>query len=201
MSISNMRRTGKTLSQTTRPNPTNREIKLSSQKMLVSKTDASGYISYANENFVEISGYSESELIGSPHNILRHPDMPKAIFYIMWQNIKSNKNIMAVVKNLAKNGNHYWVTTDFEIRKNREGKITNYLAFRQSASKSIIKAIEPLYSKMIEIEESQSMDESLKYLDSFLDEKDMSYNEFIKDLALSKGLAYTFFQKMKDLFG
>ena len=85
-----------------RPIPTGKEIKISSQKMLVSKTNAKGVITYGNENFVDISGYSESELIGSPHNILRHSDMPKAIFYLMWQRITRGRNIMAVVKNLSK---------------------------------------------------------------------------------------------------
>ena len=122
------------------PHPTGNEIKLGSKDMLVSKTDAQGNITYGNSKFVEIAGYKESELIGSAHNILRHPDMPKAVFYLMWQSIQNGKNIMAVVKNLSKNGDHYWVTTDFEIQKNREGKIRNYIAFRHPASKISLKS-------------------------------------------------------------
>ena len=183
-----------------RPIPTGKETKLSSQQMLVSKTDAKGIISFGNDTFVRVSGYSESEIIGEPHNILRHPDMPKAIFYLMWKSIKSGKNIMAVVKNLSKCGNHYWVTTDFEIRKDRDGRIQSYIAFRQAAPRNVIKEIEPLYAKMLDIEKSHGMDESLEYFYGCLDEKGMSYDEFIKDLAAPKGLAATFFTKMKELF-
>ncbi len=182
------------------PVPTNKEIRLNPRDMLVSKTDAKGVISYGNRNFVEISGYKESELIGSPHNILRHPDMPKAVFYIMWESIKHGRNIMAVVKNLARNGDHYWVTTDFDIRRDKSGHIRNYIAFRQGASKSIIKEIEPLYNKMNEIEKEHGLDASIAYLEGYLEEKKMSYNQYIEELAKPKGLAGVLFEKMKLLF-
>ncbi len=184
----------------TRPYPTGKELKLSPRDMLVSKTDARGIITYGNEKFVEISGYKESELIGSEHNILRHPDMPKAIFYLMWDNIKKNRNIMAVVKNISKSGDHYWVTTDFDIQKNKEGKIRNYIAFRHPASKNIVQVIEPLYARLLEIEKEHDMDASLNYLEAFLEEKQMSYNQFIEDLAKPKGIAGTLIEKMKKLF-
>ncbi len=183
-----------------RPVPLDEAIALDSKRYIVSKTDDRGVIEYGNEYFVEISGYKESELIGSPHNILRHPDMPKAAFYLMWQSIQNGKNIMAVVKNLSKNGDHYWVTTDFEIQKNKEGKIRNYIAFRHPASKNVIKVIEPLYAKMFEIEEEHGMDASIDYLEAYLEEKKMSYNQFIEDLAKPKGITAIVFDKMKKLF-
>ncbi len=182
------------------PHPTGKEIKLNSKDMLVSKTDARGNITYGNDKFVQIAGYKESELIGSAHNILRHPDMPQAVFYLMWDSIKNGKNIMAVVKNLAKNGDHYWVTTDFDIQRNREGKIRNYIAFRQGADKDIVKVVEPLYATMLEIEKEHGMDASVDYLEAFLEEKKMSYNQFIEDLAKPKGIAGVLFSKMKKLF-
>ncbi len=182
------------------PHPTGKEIKLSSKDMLVSKTDTLGVITYGNSKFVEVSGYKESELIGSAHSILRHPDMPKAVFYLMWKSIKKGRNIMAVVKNIAKNGDHYWVTTDFEIKKNRDGKIVNYIAFRYSASKNIVKVMEPLYAKMIDIEKEHGMDASVNYLEAFLEEKKMNYNQFIEDLAKPKGITAIIFDKMKKVF-
>ena len=183
-----------------RPNPTNKEIKLNAKDMLVSKTDQRGVITYGNNKFVEISGYKESELIGSPHSILRHPDMPKAIFYLMWQSIKSGHNIMAVVKNMAKNGDHYWVTTDFDIQRDREGKIRNYIAYRQAAPKNVINEIEPLYKKMLVIENEHGMDASIEYLEGFLEEKGKSYNQYIEDLAKPKGITGALFETMKKLF-
>jgi PAS domain S-box-containing protein len=180
--------------------PTGKEIKLSSKDMLVSKTDLKGIIKYGNSKFVEIVGYKETELIGSPHNILRHPDMPKALFYLMWKSIKNGQNIMAVVKNKAKNGDHYWVTTDFVINRDRSGAPKSYTAFRYPASKKVVREIEPLYKKMLEIEKFHSMDESVEYLESFLEEKNLTYNQYIEYLAKPKGLTVGFFDKLKKVF-
>jgi len=183
-----------------RPFPTQKEIKLSSHKYIVSKTDPKGKIIYANEYFSEVCGYKEYELIGSPHNIIRHPDMPKAVFYLLWEHIQNGQNISAVVKNLAKNGDHYWVMTDFEIRRNTDRTaITQYVAFRHAVSKKVIQEIEPLYAKMLEIEKSDGMTASIDYLNDFLKNKQMNYNQYIEDLAKPRGLAAKLFAKMKTL--
>ncbi len=183
-----------------RPTPTGKEIKLGSTQMLVSKTNAKGDIVYSNECFINVSGYSKLELMGSPHSILRHPDMPRVVFYLMWKEIRRGNNIIAVVKNLSKSGDHYWVTTDFEIKKTRDGKVRNYMAFRQVAPRNVVKIIEPLYAKMLEIEEKDGMDGSADYFENFLKEKGVNYNEFIQDLASPKGITQAFFKKMKELF-
>ncbi len=184
-----------------RPYPTGKEIKLSSHKFIVSKTDSRGIITYANEYFSEVSGYKEFELVGSPHNIVRHPDMPKAIFYLLWKHIKNGVNISAVVKNMAKNGDHYWVVTDFEIRRNRStNEITQYVAFRNAVSKKVLKEIEPLYSRMLEIEKADGMEKSVEYLEKYLDERKLNYNQFIEQLAKPTGVAAKLFEKMKGMF-
>jgi len=182
------------------PVPTGKEIKIDSNTMIVSKTDDKGIITYGNSNFVDISGYKETELIGSPHNILRHPDMPKAIFYFMWESIKNGRNITAVVKNLARNGDHYWVVTDFEIKRDQNMRVRNYIAFRQVAPKNVLKEIEPLYEKMLDIEKEHGMDESINYLEAYLEEKNMNYNQYIEEIAKPKGIASIFFSKMKSMF-
>lgn len=183
-----------------RPIPTGKEIKLDAKKFIVSKTDVKGKIVYGNDYFTEISGYKESELVGSPHNILRHPDMPKAIFYLMWEYLKNGRNIMAVVKNLAKNGDHYWVVTDFDIKRDNLGKIRNYIAFRQAAPKQVVKEIEPLYEKLLKIEQEHGMDASFEYLQGFLEEQNKNYDQFVEELAKPKGLSAIIFSKMKKLF-
>ena len=106
--------------------PESQEIKLDPKKYILSKTDTKGIIEYGNEYFVEISGYSEEELIGKPHNIIRHPDMPKIVFKLLWQRIKNREDITAVVKNLAKDGRYYWVMTEFDIKVD---KITDGVVF------------------------------------------------------------------------
>ncbi len=183
-----------------RPVPTGKEIKIDKYTMIVSKTDERGVITYGNSNFVEVSGYKETELIGSQHNILRHPDMPKAIFYFMWESIKAGRNITAVVKNMAQNGDHYWVVTDFDIKRDQNMKVRNYIAFRQVAPKNVLSEIEPLYAKLLEIENEHGMDASIEYLEAYLEEKKMNYNQFIDNIAKPKGLANIFFSKMKDMF-
>ena len=183
-----------------RSEPTGREIKLSKKRIIVSKTDMKGIILYANDYFSEVSGYSEVELIGQPHSIVRHPDMPKAVFYLLWQTIQQGKNITAVVKNLTKNGDHYWVVTDFEIQKDSMGNIYQYVAYRQAVPRQVLDVIEPLYAKMLEIEKAHGMKASVEYLNSYLAERKVSYNEYISELAKPKGLTAKLFEQMKKMF-
>lgn len=182
-----------------RPTPTHKEIKLDPKKFIVSKTDKRGIITFANDYFSEVCGYKEFELVGAPHSIVRHPDMPKAVFFLLWQYIQNGRNIMAVVKNLAKNGDHYWVVTDFDIARDSNGKIVEYTAFRQAAPKPVISAIEPIYQKLIEIEKEQNMDASIKYLERYLKDQGLNYDQFIEQLAKPKGIMGILFAKMKKL--
>jgi PAS domain S-box-containing protein len=184
----------------TRPIPTDIQIKVDAKRMIVSKTDVKGKIIYGNEYFCELAGYKESELISSPHNIIRHPDMPKAIFHLMWQHLKSGRNITAVVKNMSRNGNYYWVITDFDIKRDNHGYIQHYIAFRQAAPTHVIVEMEKLYKKLLEIEESHDMEASTAYLNAFLEEKRVNYDQFITSLAKPKGLSAILFEKMKKLF-
>ncbi|MCJ7765971.1 MAG: PAS domain-containing protein, partial [Thiovulaceae bacterium] len=101
-----------------RATPINEQVKLDKYTYIMSRTDTKGNIEFGNDYFFEISGYSREELMGKPHNTIRHPDMPRVIFKMMWDRLKQGKNIFALVKNLAKDGRYYWVTTKFEIRKN-----------------------------------------------------------------------------------
>ena len=90
-----------------RPIAIDKEIIFSKKKFIVSKTDINGNITFINKNFCEISGYSEEELIGRPHNILRHSDMPRAIFYLVWNSLLRGEPVLGVVKNLATSGEYY----------------------------------------------------------------------------------------------
>ena len=183
------------------PKPTNNEIQLDSKRYIVSKTDAKGIIEYGNDYFVEISGYSEAELIGHPHSIVRHPDMPKIVFKMMWDRINSAKNIMAVVKNLAKDGSHYWVVTEFEPKVDSiTNEIISHTAFRKAAPKKAVEALEPIYQKLLEIEKEGGMAASEKYLRGFLEEKNTTYDELIDELVGNKGIFKIFFKAMKKFF-
>ncbi|WP_428738432.1 PAS domain S-box protein [Sulfurimonas sp.] len=178
------------------------EIQLSDVKPIVSTTDLWGIIKYANKYFQKVSGYTEEELIGSPHNIIRHPDMPKVIFKLMWERIKKDKNILAIVKNRTKSGDYYWVTTLFETKyhpltKNREG----YLAIRKAAPRHAIEKIIPLYQKLLEIERHEGVEASEDYLIDFLVEQNMDYDTYVKDLVDNQGITTKFFNSIKKMFG
>ena len=183
------------------PTPIDQEIKLDPKRYIVSKTDAKGIIEYGNDYFVEISGYKESELMGKPHNIVRHPDMPKVAFKLMWERISKGGNFVAIVKNMAKDGRYYWVFTEFEPKVDAlSNEITGYTAFRKAAPQKAIDAITPIYKKLLEIEKEGGVEASEKYLKGFLEENRTTYDEFINDLVGNKGLFKAFFSMMKKLF-
>ncbi|MEN2416117.1 PAS domain-containing protein [Flavobacterium mesophilum] len=180
-----------------RPNPSHREVDWNKSKVLLSKTDTKGTILYANDDFIEVSGYDEVELLGQPHNIIRHPDMPKVIFKFLWDSIKSSKNIHAIIKNKSKKGRYYWVITDFKIIADFNGDIVGYFGTKKSVREDIIdKFIEPLYQKLLHIEETSGVLASEEYLVAFLQERKKTYMEYIDDLvATGKD------KKNKSLFG
>jgi PAS domain S-box-containing protein len=185
-----------------RPEPRNEEITLDPMRYIVSKTDANGLIEYGNDYFVEISGYKEHELIGKPHNIIRHPDMPKIIFKLMWDRIRQNKNIFALVKNMAKDGRYYWVVTEFTTKIHPlSNKPIRHTAYRKAAPKKAVKEIEKLYATLKSIEDENGLEAAEKYLAGFLEERGQSYDEFIDELLGNRKIFKTFFSAMKKLFG
>lgn len=183
------------------PTPKNKEIKVDRHQMIVSRTDTKGIIEYANRNFIEISGYSLNELVGQPHAIVRHPDMPAVIFKLMWERIEKGQDIFAVVKNLAKNGEYYWVTTKFDIKKHPfHNNVSAYVAFRQGAAQHVIDTISKLYAELLKIEKEHGIVASEKYLMEFLSAKNMTYDQYIEDITQSSSIFKALFQKMSHLF-
>lgn len=167
----------------TRPTPSEREVDWDKTKTLLSKTDARGIILYANEDFIDVSGYDEFELIGQPHNVVRHPEMPKVVFKVLWDNIKAGKDVHAVIKNMSKTGRYYWVVTQFKIISDGDGEIIGFLGTRKSVSQNIVtKFIEPLYKKLLQIEQATGLTASEDYLTGFLEERSKTYNEYIDNL-------------------
>ena len=163
-----------------RPIPSDRELDWDKTKVILSKTDAKGAILYANEAFIDISGYDEYELIGQSHNVIRHPDMPKVIFKVLWDTIQKGENIHAIVKNMSKSGRYYWVITDFKTILNDSGEITSYFATRKSIPSEVItKFIGPLYSKLLHIEEASGVTAAEEYLKGFLEERNKTYTEYV----------------------
>ncbi|MDO6676816.1 PAS domain-containing protein [Tenacibaculum sp. 1_MG-2023] len=165
-----------------KPVPIDTEIKLNDNAILLSITDTRGVIEYCNEDFVNSCGYEVHELAGSGHNIVRHPDMPKIIFKLMWQRLKEKRNMVAFVKNLAKSGRYYWVMTDFIVKENEKGEVTHYKGIRKAAPKKAINEITPLYKKLLEIEGLKDVEASEKFLTGFLDAKNTDYDTYVEYL-------------------
>lgn len=156
----------------TKPRPIDEEIALDPKRYIVSETDEKGKITFVNDYFMEISGYSKEELMGKAHSIVRHPDMPKVVFKLLWETISQGKNINAVVKNLAKDGRYYWIFTEFESRFDADtGKIIGYHADRKTISKHVLEVIADLYAELLTIEKKEGLEASEKYLIAFLKEK------------------------------
>lgn len=164
------------------PVPIEREIKLDPSLIIMSKTDAKGIIEYANDYFMEISGYEEYELMGQPHNIIRHPEMPKVIFKLLWERLHKGENIHVLVKNLAKDGRYYWVLTNFETKYNDNGEIRSHYARRKAAPENAIFIIEKLYKTLLAIEKNQNPQVAERYFYGLLEEKGQTYDAFILDI-------------------
>ncbi|BBI49756.1 hypothetical protein HORIV_21770 [Vreelandella olivaria] len=128
---------------------TQREYVLSEEAVLISRSDLKGNVTYANPTFVEVSGYSRDELIGAPHNLLRHPDMPEAAYADFWKTIQAGETWQGVVKNRRKNGDHYWVHATVAPLRDGE-RIVGYTSVRRKAAGKAVARAEKIYAEIRE---------------------------------------------------
>ena len=167
-----------------RPQPTQHEKVMEEDDFIVSKTDLKGLITYGNRIFIQMSGYSERELLGTPHSILRHPDMPRVVFKLLWDTIQAKREICAYVKNLAKDGSFYWVFANITPSFDSRGNLIGYYSVRRKPRPEAIQAISPLYRVLLEAEHKAGdgqagMKASAAILHQALEQKGVSYAEFI----------------------
>ncbi len=155
---------------------------LSQDDFIVSKTDLAGKIIYGNQIFIQISGYDEEELLGKPHSILRHPDMPRIVFALLWERIQAKEEIFAYVKNLAKDGSFYWVFANVTVTLDTKGDIRDFHSVRRKPSQKAMDVIPALYTQLLSAEEKGGVSASKTLLDSALHEKGVSYDEFVLSL-------------------
>ncbi|ADN08121.1 PAS domain-containing protein [Sulfurimonas autotrophica] len=155
---------------------------LGENDFIVSKTDTKGRITYVNKNFMNLAEYTEEELLGKPHSIIRHPDMPKAVFKLLWDRIQAKEEIFAFVVNKTKNNNSYWVYANVTPSLDERGNIIGYYSVRRKPNAQALEAIKPIYSKMLQAEKSGGVESGMKILTDLLDQEGVSYDEYIISL-------------------
>ncbi|HEY0838039.1 MAG TPA: PAS domain-containing protein [Azospirillum sp.] len=174
-----MGRTGVTLS--------GRERSFPPDEIIVSKTDPQGRLTYVNDIFLDVAGYTEAELIGKPHSVIRHPGMPRIVFRRMWETVKAGREIFAYVNNRAKNGDHYWVLAHVTPNVGPDGGIVGYHSNRRAPRREVIGRIGTLYERL-RAHEVQAGDgeagmlAAAALLDGILAKEGVSYDEYVLGL-------------------
>ena len=157
-------------------------------EIIVSKTDLKGRITYTNRVFMKIAGYEEAELLGQPHSMIRHPDMPRCVFKLLWDTIEAKQEIFAYVVNMCKNGDHYWVLAHVTPSFDEAGNITGYHSNRRVPDRDILEnTIIPLYDQLLAEEKrhknrKDGMNAAYDMLVNLLNEKGIAYDQFVFSL-------------------
>jgi PAS domain S-box-containing protein len=158
------------------------ELTFLESQLIVSKTDTKGNITYGNELFLELAGYEEKEILYKPHNIVRHPDMPKIIFKLLWQYIQNDREIYAYVVNKSKNGDYYWVFANVTPSYDKDKKVVGYYSVRRKPSKKALSVIQPLYKQLLSAEKTGGIAASEKMVNELIEKNGGRYDKFILSL-------------------
>lgn len=155
--------------------------------IIVSKTDTKGVITYANDTFCRFAQYPMSELIGAPHNVIRHPEFPGGVFKLLWDTISAGQEIFAFVKNMASTGDHYWVLAHVTPSVDAAGRITGYHSWRRKPEPAAVREIDGIYTTMLteERRHTRRIDAaaaSAELLGGILRDAGVTYDEFVWDL-------------------
>lgn len=157
---------------------------LGDNELIVSKTDLKGNILYANNIFCDIADYELKEVLAQPHSMVRHPKMPRTIFYLLWDALNNGREIFVYVVNRGKLGDHYWVFAHVTPSYNANGEIVGYHSNRRKPKQQSLEKVSSLYERLLAIELShqdrkQGMQAGIAELNNFLQEQGMCYDEFI----------------------
>lgn len=166
---------------------TGRERSFADDELIVSKTDKTGRLTYVNDVFMTVSGYAESEVIGQPHSIVRHPDTPRCLFKLMWDNLTKGEEIFVYINNRAKNGDHYWVFAHVTPDRGPTGDIVGYHSNRRVARREVIEKLQPLYQRLLDVEKNspdtkKGLEASSHLFNELMIAEGKHYDEFILDL-------------------
>lgn len=156
----------------------------SDDEIIVTKTDLKGRITYANEVFLRLAQLNEDEALGQPHNIIRHPEMPRCVFKLLWDTLEARKEIFAFVNNMARSGDYYWVFAHVTPSFDMQGHVVGYHSNRRKPTAEQIAKVQPLYNLLLNEEmkhasPKEGMSASTNLLLTLLKDKGISYDEFI----------------------
>ena len=157
-------------------------------ELIVSKTDLKGHITYCNGTFMRLAGFTERELMTAPHSIIRHPEMPRCVFHLLWETIEQGQEIFAYVINRSKNGDHYWVLAHVTPSFDRNGKINGYHSNRRVPDRAVVQNhVIPLYATLLAEEKKhanrkEGMIASGKMVGELLKSVGQEYDEFVARL-------------------
>ena len=171
------------------PRPlTGRQLSFSEDEIIVSKTDLRGIMTYVNDVFIRVSGYEERELLGAPHNLIRHPKMPRAVFKLLWDTIKRKEEIFAYVLNRARSGDEYWVFAHVTPSFDSSGKHVGYHSNRRSPYLDALPAVKQLYAAVLAEEEkhrvaADAAAAGTEVLLRAVEKRGVSYPEFVFSLS------------------
>jgi PAS domain S-box-containing protein len=165
--------------------PTNVERFFDKDNFIVSKTDMKGRITYANRYFCQIAGYTEREILGQQHSIVRHPDMPRAVFKLLWDTILDGREIFAYVKNMAKNGDFYWVFAHVTPSYDAAGRMIGFHSNRRVPDRQVLeRSIIPVYAALLREERShkngkEALAAGCRQLEAFVQSRKMTYDQLV----------------------
>ena len=163
---------------------TQQETQLQSNEFIVSKTDVKGRITYANQTFYKISGFSEEEIMGVQHNIVRHPDMPRSVFALLWQTIQQGQEIFAFVKNLRRDGGYYWVWANVTASTDANHQLLGYHSVRRCPNRAVLPTVSNLYAQMLAAEKQAGSRDAIQAGQTVLMNalQGQSYEKFVLSL-------------------
>jgi PAS domain S-box-containing protein len=164
--------------------PSGVERTFGTDELIVSKTDTKGVITYANDVFLRLSAYPEDEVIGRPHNLIRHPDMPRVVFKLLWDTLKDRQEIFAYIVNLAGDGAHYWVLAHVTPSFDTSGQVVGYHSNRRLPDRDAVAATTALYADLRAAERRHSrpadaIEASTALLNRKLADRGQTFDQFV----------------------
>ena len=174
---------------TTTTAPTGAERHLQEEELIVTKTDTQGRLTYANDVFLRFSALTEEDAIGRPHNLIRHPDMPRGVFALLWERVQAGREIFAYVKNLGHDGVAYWVFAHVTPTFDGTGAVVGYHSMRRAPRRAALREVEQVYAQMRAQEAGKpgpaAARDSLDWLVEQLADRGMDYDAWVWSLEAS----------------